>query len=521
MKTSSPWEWENLVLFPGNGGLKASSGDGKVKEQTVKQSSPVSSPPRTSTKETRTVGAPDGSEHSGVVTVAVPAGSGESVIGLKLGKRTYFEAVKAIPAASPSPAISPATKKQRSGVQQGGTQQVSRCQVEGCKLELSGAKDYHRRHKVCEPHSKASKVIVNGIEQRFCQQCSRFHLLPEFDEGKRSCRRRLAGHNERRRKPQPDSMAINTGRYGSTFYDDRRISSLLMDRSHFMHSRYGSSSILGDSIDFKLGYGKGCWPRVKSGDQPPFDGQVTGGPLSRYNTDKLLLFLQSSNKGVPVGAINQGIPHYLQSTGGHVGQALTLSSSSSGEDLAGLGVSSATLSGVSDSGCALSLLSSNSWTSRGAPGSASFDHMTTRSVGVTMDQLIQETTQPLMVQQQGAQRNFGLASPDKLLTNCSQSSTNGFPVSLDKEHPGEPLVGIGNYEGHVFGLLQGNNFRGSHAATSQDIERTMDLMHRTSQAQASNSHGQAVMVHHDGRQFTDSQLLRSFESSVYDTNPML
>lgn len=28
----------------------------------------------------------------------------------------------------------------------------------------------------------------------------RFHLLSEFDEGKRSCRRRLAGHNRRRRK---------------------------------------------------------------------------------------------------------------------------------------------------------------------------------------------------------------------------------------------------------------------------------------------------------------------------------
>lgn len=31
---------------------------------------------------------------------------------------------------------------------------------------------------------------------------SRFHLLCEFDDGKRSCRRRLAGHNQRRRKPQ-------------------------------------------------------------------------------------------------------------------------------------------------------------------------------------------------------------------------------------------------------------------------------------------------------------------------------
>uniref|UniRef100_A0A0D3H2H9 SBP-type domain-containing protein n=1 Tax=Oryza barthii TaxID=65489 RepID=A0A0D3H2H9_9ORYZ len=33
-----------------------------------------------------------------------------------------------------------------------------------------------------------------------------FHLLQEFDEAKRSCRKRLDGHNRRRRKPQPDPM---------------------------------------------------------------------------------------------------------------------------------------------------------------------------------------------------------------------------------------------------------------------------------------------------------------------------
>ncbi|KAJ7527214.1 hypothetical protein O6H91_16G042900 [Diphasiastrum complanatum] len=43
--------------------------------------------------------------------------------------------------------------------------------------------------------------------QRFCQQCSRFHPLQLFDEGKRSCRRRLDGHNRRRRKTQPDTAA--------------------------------------------------------------------------------------------------------------------------------------------------------------------------------------------------------------------------------------------------------------------------------------------------------------------------
>uniref|UniRef100_A0A0V0IYH6 Putative squamosa promoter-binding-like protein 1-like n=1 Tax=Solanum chacoense TaxID=4108 RepID=A0A0V0IYH6_SOLCH len=81
------------------------------------------------------------------------------------------------------------------------------CQVDDCGTDLSKAKDYHRRHKVCEMHSKASRALVGNVMQRFCQQCSRFHALQEFDEGKRSCRRRLAGHNKRRRKTQSETVA--------------------------------------------------------------------------------------------------------------------------------------------------------------------------------------------------------------------------------------------------------------------------------------------------------------------------
>ncbi|RAL41217.1 hypothetical protein DM860_010011 [Cuscuta australis] len=91
------------------------------------------------------------------------------------------------------------------------------CQVHGCRKDLSSSKDYHKRHRVCEVHSKTAKVTVNGIEQRFCQQCSRFHLLAEFDDGKRSCRKRLAGHNERRRKPH----SARGGRLFQTFAGTR------------------------------------------------------------------------------------------------------------------------------------------------------------------------------------------------------------------------------------------------------------------------------------------------------------
>ncbi|GAB2261537.1 hypothetical protein Droror1_Dr00002534 [Drosera rotundifolia] len=101
----------------------------------------------------------------------------------------------------------------------GGSMNRPVCQVEDCRADLSKAKDYHRRHKVCEMHSKASQAMVGNVMQRFCQQCSRFHVLQEFDEGKRSCRRRLAGHNKRRRKTHPETsvnmVSPNDGNSGS------------------------------------------------------------------------------------------------------------------------------------------------------------------------------------------------------------------------------------------------------------------------------------------------------------------
>ncbi|CAK9857820.1 unnamed protein product [Sphagnum jensenii] len=101
--------------------------------------------------------------------------------------------------------------------------QFPTCQVDECTADLSKAKEYHRRHKVCEVHSKAANAQVSHSMQRFCQQCSRFHPLPEFDEGKRSCRRRLAGHNRRRRKAQPDSAvaAATAAQAGLMVEDDR------------------------------------------------------------------------------------------------------------------------------------------------------------------------------------------------------------------------------------------------------------------------------------------------------------
>ncbi|KAK7853487.1 squamosa promoter-binding protein 1 [Quercus suber] len=84
-----------------------------------------------------------------------------------------------------------------------------RCQADECGVDLKMAKTYHKRHKVCERHAKAAVVLVTGIRQRFCQQCSKFHEISQFDDNKKSCREKLAGHNERRRKTYADLQAEN------------------------------------------------------------------------------------------------------------------------------------------------------------------------------------------------------------------------------------------------------------------------------------------------------------------------
>ncbi|VFQ81052.1 unnamed protein product [Cuscuta campestris] len=150
----------------------------------------------------------------------------EACIGLKLGKRTYFENNNC----SGGGGSGGKTKKPSSC--QGGTA-VPRCQVEGCNIDLSSGKEYHRKHRVCESHSKYPKVIVGGLERRFCQQCSRFHSLGEFDEKKRSCRRRLCDHNARRRKPQNDAFQLNTSanRLSPSFYDGRQQINFMMNNN--------------------------------------------------------------------------------------------------------------------------------------------------------------------------------------------------------------------------------------------------------------------------------------------------
>ncbi|KAG2644456.1 squamosa promoter-binding-like protein 18 isoform X2 [Panicum virgatum] len=172
--------------------------------------------------------APPAAASSGIAAAAASArgapSRAECSVDLKLGGLGEFgaadrmkEPAAPVPAGAAAPSASP-MKRPRSGA--GGGAQCPSCAVDGCKADLSKCRDYHRRHKVCEAHSKTPVVVVAGREMRFCQQCSRFHLLAEFDDAKRSCRKRLDGHNRRRRKPQPDTMnsgSFMTSQQGTRF----------------------------------------------------------------------------------------------------------------------------------------------------------------------------------------------------------------------------------------------------------------------------------------------------------------
>ncbi|KAE8736012.1 Squamosa promoter-binding-like protein 7 [Hibiscus syriacus] len=95
-----------------------------------------------------------------------------------------------------------------------------RCQVPGCEVDISELKGYHRRRRICLRCANSSTVLIDGETKRYCQQCGKFHLLSDFDEGKRSCRRKLERHNiRRRRKPAVSKTAVNKESLGAVLSD--------------------------------------------------------------------------------------------------------------------------------------------------------------------------------------------------------------------------------------------------------------------------------------------------------------
>lgn len=264
---------------------------------------------------------------------------GEPSISLKLGKRAYFENVcgeQDVKSSVPSGITSASTVAKKTKVfQQNGKN--SYCQVEGCQVDLSSAKDYHRKHKVCEVHSKAPKVVVAGVERRFCQQCSRFHGLVEFDQNKRSCRRRLTHHNARRRKSQADTISFNSSRLSTMFYDTSQRTNLFYSQSLYGQVRSNAVSSWDNLGGLKLMEMKhlSVQPTETAGldeldfSTPQISTSVVPRALHHHNFDGFTSF-----KGTNTKVLSQGVE-----------SSMTASNSN----------------GTPDIGSALSLLSDGSW----------------------------------------------------------------------------------------------------------------------------------------------------------------
>jgi len=96
------------------------------------------------------------------------------------------------------------------------------CHIVDCDVNLGSEAEYYQRYRICREHLRSPALVVDGIAQRFCQQCGRFHNLDSFDGDKRNCRARLAQHNSRRRKVGTASNPVPHGhRRGSyTMFED-------------------------------------------------------------------------------------------------------------------------------------------------------------------------------------------------------------------------------------------------------------------------------------------------------------
>ncbi|KAL8236813.1 hypothetical protein R6Q59_017894 [Mikania micrantha] len=181
LNTPTEWDWENLEVIPKNlpfssqenvnFSLFSASVDSSTKE-TIKTFGGFDDLPKDFLEKEECSWVGENGSFSNMVEEASVL-SGEAMIGLKLGRHMSNSSIDNKTSTSVTnlfPTSSPMIKRSRASYL---NSQSPRCQVEGCNLDLASAKDYHRRHRICANHSKSSRVIVAGMERRFCQQCSR------------------------------------------------------------------------------------------------------------------------------------------------------------------------------------------------------------------------------------------------------------------------------------------------------------------------------------------------------------
>ncbi|XVF54455.1 hypothetical protein PTKIN_Ptkin05aG0181400 [Pterospermum kingtungense] len=429
-----------------------------------------------------------------------------SLIDLKLGRFPDHRDIKNSSVSIRAPILSssqPSTPPKR--VRAGGVNShTAYCQVYGCNKDLTSSKDYHKRHKVCEVHSKTAKVIVNGIEQRFCQQCSRFHSLAEFDDGKRSCRKRLAGHNERRRKPQ---VGIHSGRTGRLL---QQYNGFGCDRFHgtmLTSTSFICQDLLPTGLLHPEKYLTNEWDKrvkVEDGtDYSPLSAiPITNGhfhlkpPYPPGGIEKL--FPSFHDNGVNIangGILGENNAQYLGGTNSG-SRSLFQGISLGNEDINVFNtVSTIQLSGISD--CALSLLSSQSQSS------------SNHSSRVPTDRSLVDT---------GSHSHYNISQvSEKLIRVSSQASTTGVSNkfsssgmnSTEGTHLGSMLISDGSEAANfdiTDGIYQGSEFMNTKDRLSSEEGPTIDLLQLSSQLQRVEHQRQSMQVKQENEAFCCRQI---------------
>lgn len=373
------------------------------------------------------------------------------------------------------------------------------CQVHGCNMDLANSKEYHKRHKVCDAHSKTAKVIVNSMEQRFCQQCSRFHLLAEFDDGKRSCRKRLAGHNERRRKPHLDGQNGRNAKHYLSYNGSRFLGTSLPMRASFL-----GSNIFHNGVMQPLKYEPSNWfGRIKVEEEefysphqitpvinehlvsrsshPLFDVEKHYSSLHGNGVDTTARnsFCEDNNRYPRNFPEPDSTPRFMLRNAPSCREDTTYNAASNIEGL----------SGGSDSSNALSLLSSQSQSSSNL------------SSGFTL-------AQPLLVQgnhsyydlDQFSGKLFGL-NPEASASSASNRVSSS--TTFDRFAPivASDASNSVDFDLHTDGIFQGSEFMSTKDPLSHEHAATVDLLQLSSQLQRVEQQRKSMQVKQENDTF--------------------
>ncbi|PPE01389.1 hypothetical protein GOBAR_DD01570 [Gossypium barbadense] len=177
------------------------------------------------------------------------------------------------------------------------------------------------------------KITTRGTKfVRLTLRLPKFHLLAEFDEGKRSCRKRLAGHNERRRK-----LHFNT----------------FSGKSHKLPHSFQGTKFLGTSIPKQMPF---VIPNIFQVDFLHPERQAYSNQYQQVKSEEKPMY--SSQSAMPITNGQSSFFHMHDSGKQHLSG--TLSSATEAFDAPSAAPTVKELSGVSRSDCALSLLSAQS-----------------------------------------------------------------------------------------------------------------------------------------------------------------